>query len=200
VKIGILGSGNMGRALGLRWARNGHDVLFGSRDQDKAEKIAAQGGQRARPGSLDEAGAFGEAILYTVRDVFPSSLLSNATILTGKIVVDCNNSDMPADFRFATPIPSLAEKLAADIPYARVVKAFNTMAAPVIELDRAKLASHRVSVFLCSDDAAAKAVVGGLAELKGYELLHGVKTEPWGQTIARLQTPEGVIVGISYAP
>lgn len=35
---------------------------------------------------------------------------------------------------------------------------------------------------------------------KGYELLHGVKTEPWGQTIARLQTPEGVIVGISHAP
>jgi len=35
---------------------------------------------------------------------------------------------------------------------------------------------------------------------KGYALLHGVKTEPWGQTIARLQTSEGVIVGISYAP
>ena len=35
---------------------------------------------------------------------------------------------------------------------------------------------------------------------KSYDLLHGVKTEPWGQTIARLQTPEGVIVGISYAP
>jgi uncharacterized glyoxalase superfamily protein PhnB len=34
----------------------------------------------------------------------------------------------------------------------------------------------------------------------GYTLLHGVKAEPWGQTIARLQTAEGVIVGISYAP
>jgi catechol 2,3-dioxygenase-like lactoylglutathione lyase family enzyme len=37
-------------------------------------------------------------------------------------------------------------------------------------------------------------------EEKGYSLLHGAHTEPWGQTIARLQTPEGVIVGISYAP
>lgn len=167
MKIGIIGSGNMGRALGLRWARNGHEVLFGSRDQVKSKKIAAEAGQRARAGNLDEAAAFGEVILYTVRDVFPSSLLSNARSLTGKIVVDCNNSDMPADFRFATPIPSLAEKLAADIPYARVVKAFNTMAAPVIELDRAKLASHLVSVFLCSDDAAAKDVVGGLAKELG---------------------------------
>jgi 8-hydroxy-5-deazaflavin:NADPH oxidoreductase len=168
MKIGIIGSGNMGRALGLRWARNGHDVLFGSRDRGKAEKIAVQGGQRARFGGLDEAAAFGEVILYTVRDVFPSSLLNNASALTGKIVVDCNNSDMPADFRFATPIPSLAEKLAADIPYARVVKAFNTMAAPVIELGSAELASHKVSVFLCSDDASAKAVVAGLAEELGF--------------------------------
>jgi 8-hydroxy-5-deazaflavin:NADPH oxidoreductase len=68
----------------------------------------------------------------------------------------------------AIPVPSLAEKLAADIPYALVVKAFNTMAAPVIELDRATLAAHRVSVFLCSDHGAAKAVVGGLAEELGF--------------------------------
>ena len=37
-------------------------------------------------------------------------------------------------------------------------------------------------------------------EASGYALLHPVKTEPWGQTIARVQTTEGVIVGISYAP
>ncbi|TIS73105.1 MAG: glyoxalase [Mesorhizobium sp.] len=35
---------------------------------------------------------------------------------------------------------------------------------------------------------------------KGYDLLHGARTEPWGQTVARLQTIEGAIVGISYAP
>ena len=34
----------------------------------------------------------------------------------------------------------------------------------------------------------------------GYVLLHGAKTEPWGQTIARMQTPEGVIVGVCYSP
>jgi predicted dinucleotide-binding enzyme len=168
MRIGIIGTGNMGRALGLRWAQNGHDVLFGSRDRNKAGKIAALGGERARAGDFDEAAAFGEVILYTIRDVFPSSLLSNAQLLAGKIVIDCNNSDMPTDFRFAPPIPSLAEKLAADTPHARVVKAFNTMAAPLIELDRATLATHRVSVFLCSDDTAAKTVVGGLAEELGF--------------------------------
>jgi len=37
-------------------------------------------------------------------------------------------------------------------------------------------------------------------QAKGYRLLHPVRTEPWGQTITRILTPEGVIVGISYAP
>jgi catechol 2,3-dioxygenase-like lactoylglutathione lyase family enzyme len=48
----------------------------------------------------------------------------------------------------------------------------------------------------------AKAVAAGARELeaKGFALLHGAKTEPWGQTVARLLTIEGVIVGLSYAP
>jgi 8-hydroxy-5-deazaflavin:NADPH oxidoreductase len=51
------------------------------------------------------------------------------------------------------------------------------MAAPVIEFDRAKLASQRVSVFLCSDDAAAKAVVGSLAEELGFTPVDSGKLE-----------------------
>ena len=52
-------------------------------------------------------------------------------------------------------------------------------------------------------DVAAAAAVGPAAlELQqaGYELLHAAREEPWGQTVARLQSPEGAIVGISYAP
>jgi catechol 2,3-dioxygenase-like lactoylglutathione lyase family enzyme len=52
-------------------------------------------------------------------------------------------------------------------------------------------------------DVAAAAAVGPAAlELQqaGYELLHPAREEPWGQTVARLQSPEGAIVGISYAP
>ncbi len=42
----------------------------------------------------------------------------------------------------------------------------------------------------------------GLDELveKGYEAVHGVKQEPWGQTVARLLSPEGLLIGLSYAP
>jgi catechol 2,3-dioxygenase-like lactoylglutathione lyase family enzyme len=50
--------------------------------------------------------------------------------------------------------------------------------------------------------ADADAVAAGAAELRaaGHELLHEARTEPWGQTVARLQTVEGLIVGLSYAP
>ena len=46
------------------------------------------------------------------------------------------------------------------------------------------------------------AVADGAAELEaaGYTLLHGARTEPWGQTVARLQSVEGLVVGLSYAP
>ena len=92
-------------------------------------------------------------------------------------MIDCNNSDIPGfnsltdrpvDFRFAATVPSLAERLAAEAPGARVVKAFNTIPQQVIDLGRDKLAPHRVSVFLCSDDVPAKVVVKGLAEELGF--------------------------------
>jgi predicted dinucleotide-binding enzyme len=178
MKIGIIGTGNMGRALGLGWARMGHEVLFGSRDLNKAKTIALLASPSAQTGDFDAAAAFGEVILYTIRDYFPSRLLKEAQALSGKIVIDCNNSailglDVPdpdnrPGVHFTTPIPSHAERLAADAPDARVVKAFNTMASPLIELDREALARRRVSVFLCADDAQAKSVVKGLAEELGF--------------------------------
>jgi catechol 2,3-dioxygenase-like lactoylglutathione lyase family enzyme len=50
------------------------------------------------------------------------------------------------------------------------------------------------------EDAEAVAAAGGELERAGYELLHPARTEPWGQTVARLLTEDGLIVGISYAP
>ena len=52
-------------------------------------------------------------------------------------------------------------------------------------------------------DVANAAAVGPAArelEQAGYELLHPPREEPWGQTVARLQSPEGAVIGISYAP
>ncbi len=58
---------------------------------------------------------------------------------------------------------------------------------------------HACFEFEVADEESVTAAAEEL-QAKGYTLLHGKKTEPWGQIVARIQTPEGVIVGISYAP
>ncbi|HEX3764493.1 MAG TPA: NAD(P)-binding domain-containing protein [Kofleriaceae bacterium] len=166
MKIGILGTGNMGRALGVGWSRAGHDVVFGARDPARAAAAAAAAAPTARAGDLDAAARFGDVVLYTVRGVAPSQLVRDRGALAGKIVIDCNNSDAdparPGEF-LPPPVPSHAEQLARDVPAARVVQAFSTVPHRVLELDRAQLAPRRISVFVCSDHADARGVVIALA-------------------------------------
>jgi predicted dinucleotide-binding enzyme len=182
MNIGIIGTGNMGAALGTRWASNGHAVLFGSRDRGKAKAVASRVAGAAQAGELDDAAAFGDVVLHTVRGIFPSTLLRNPGALAGKVVIDCNNTEVDGDMR---PIgvdpngPTLAERLAADVPDARVVKAFSSVPHRVIELDRETLAPYRIAVLLCADDLAAKATVKRLAEELGFV---GVDCGPLGRS------------------
>jgi catechol 2,3-dioxygenase-like lactoylglutathione lyase family enzyme len=61
----------------------------------------------------------------------------------------------------------------------------------------ADIATPQASIEFEVDDVADAAKE---LEERGYKLLHGARTEPWGQTVARLLSPEGLIVGVSYAP
>ena len=168
----------MGTALALRWAADGHDVLLGSRDRAKAARAAASAIGSVRTGSADDAAAFGDAVLYTVRKVLPSRLLGNPAALDGKILIDCNNSDVlgieapdPKNrpgIHFETPSLSLAEQMQADVPEAVVVKAFNTIPAQLLAIDRAELARQTISAFVCSDSDDARRLVSGLAEELGF--------------------------------
>ena len=118
MNIGIIGTGNMGTALGTRWAQNGHQVLFGSRDSSKAKAVAAQAGNGAQFGDADAAAEFGEVILYTVRGVYPSKLLHDPRALAGKVVIDVNNTDLDAEGRAigVDPYgPTLVEQLQAEL-------------------------------------------------------------------------------------
>lgn len=171
MKIGILGSGNMGRSLGALWAEHGHEVFFGSRTSEKGQEVAAQVGRSTQGGTNDEAAAFGEVLLYTIRGIDPAVVLSTTALLDGKVLIDCNNFDIPEGFAYEPITYSLAETLAQQAPNARVVKAFNTMAQKVFELSPQPLAQHTVSVFLAGDDTAAKQTVAQLAEAIGFQPL-----------------------------
>jgi predicted dinucleotide-binding enzyme len=66
MKIGIIGSGRIGSTFGGLWAKAGHEVMFSDRDAETAKKAAEGVGARARAGSVDEAVAFGDAVLIAV--------------------------------------------------------------------------------------------------------------------------------------
>ncbi|MEY2832770.1 MAG: hypothetical protein RLZZ574_2028, partial [Cyanobacteriota bacterium] len=59
----------MGRSLGILWAEQKHEVFFGARTAEKGKAIAESAGNNAQGGTNDEAAAFGEVLLYTIRGV-----------------------------------------------------------------------------------------------------------------------------------
>jgi 8-hydroxy-5-deazaflavin:NADPH oxidoreductase len=204
MKIGIIGSGNMGRSLGMLWAEQGHEIFFGARTAEKGHSVAAFVDLGTQGGTNDEAATFGDVLLYTIRGVNPAQVLTTVEVLSGKILIDCNNFEIPAGFAYPPIVQSLAEKLASEVPTARVVKAFNTMAQEVLELAPTPLKDLQVSVFVCADDIAARQVVMNLAKEIGFapvdcgELCHARLVEGLGDfirfiLIGQLQNPYATI-------
>lgn len=168
MKIGIIGSGNMGRSLGILWAEQGHQVFFGGRTAEKGQAVAELAQHNTQGGTNDEAATFGDVLLYTVRGLPPAEVFTSVEVLTGKILIDCNNFEIPEGFAFPPITKSLAEKLAEEVPNTCVVKAFNTMAQELFELAPKPLKDHHVSVFVASDDESARKTVMNLAEEIGF--------------------------------
>jgi 8-hydroxy-5-deazaflavin:NADPH oxidoreductase len=92
LKIGIIGSGHVGSALGGVWAKTGNDVMFSSRNLDADQKLAAEVGPSARAGTPQEAAAFGDVVLFAVPySAFPELMKSLGNSLKGKIVINASN-------------------------------------------------------------------------------------------------------------
>lgn len=168
MKIGIVGTGNMGRILGCGWAVHGHQVFFGARDPQTAIQAAElarkNGAVSAQAGSNREAAIFGDVVFYSVRDVNPTQVIGDISALDGKVVIDPNNWPVPeGKFDFAPVSQSLAERLQSWLPSAQVVKCFNTMAQELFEMPLAELRTQKVSAFIASDHVDARDTVAALA-------------------------------------
>ncbi len=170
VNIGVLGTGQVGGALGGRWAAGGHQVIFGVRDPADPEvrAVLARAGRGARAGSCREAMAACDTILLAIPWDQTRAVLEQAESLDGKLLIDCINPLKPDLSGLALGYTtSAAEQIAAWFPTARVVKAFNTLSAATMENPRyGDLAAH---VFICGDDESAKATVHQLAVELGFE-------------------------------
>ena len=189
MKIGIIGSGNMGSGLGRIWAKKGHEVTFSySRNQEKLAGLSASV-RNARAGSPAEA-AQAEVILLAVRWPDLPDALKQAGSLAGKIVIDCTNPLKPdmsgLEIGYTT---SAAEEIAKMAPEAKVVKAFNTAFAQVYEEPSRLFGSRRASMLYCGDNAEAKAVVSKLIMDVGFDPI-----DCGPLTAARLLEPVAMLV------
>jgi hypothetical protein len=169
MKIGIIGSGNMGSGLGKIWAKKGHEVIFSySRNQEKLAGLAASV-LHAKAGTPAEA-AHADVILLSVRWPDLPDALRQAGSLNNRIVIDCTNPLKPdlsgLELGHTT---SAAEEIARMAPGAKVVKAFNTAFAQVYEEHSRLFGSRRASMLYCSDDAEAKSVVAKLITDVGFD-------------------------------
>jgi predicted dinucleotide-binding enzyme len=97
MKIGILGSGNVGGTLGSRWAQGGHTVIFSSRTPDSKEMkdLAAKAGGTSRAALLREAVAASDVLLLATPWPATKAILSGAGDLRGKILIDATNPLLP---------------------------------------------------------------------------------------------------------
>jgi 8-hydroxy-5-deazaflavin:NADPH oxidoreductase len=193
MKIGILGTGDVGRVLGAACVTLGHDVMMGSRDpsQQRVKDWIARTGPRAASGTFADAARYAElAILATRWDGTENALkLARAENLAGKVVVDATN---PLDFS-STP-PSLAvsgadsagERIQRWLPAAKVVKAFNTVGNP--HMFRPDFPGGPPDMIICGNDASAKQVVARLLSEFGWPVidLGGIESSRYLEALAMI--------------
>lgn len=163
MRIGIVGTGNMGRAVGLRWAEAGHEICFGARRRESAEAAVALSAAACTAGTPAEAARFGPVVLWTVPDQAPAAVVDDPVELAGRVVIDVTNGSPLAD---GGP---RAQALQTGLPGAHVVKAFNTSSFESLRLTADEARAQGVQTLLAGDDAAALDLVAGLAEDLGMD-------------------------------
>ncbi len=171
LKIGIIGSGNIGGAVGLRWAAAGHEILFSSRNPDQLGDLVAQAGPKTRAGYPQEAVEFGDIVLIAVPyAALPQIGRDFAAAMQGKVVIDCGNPYVQRDGPMAAEALEKGTGVASSefLPGVRLVRAFNAIGYQSVH-DKHHRAGERVAIPIAGDDQEAVAVTSNLVIDAGFE-------------------------------
>ncbi len=174
MRVGVLGTGMVGRTLADKLACLGHEVMMGSRQAGNQKAVAwtAQAGPSARQGSFADAAGFGSMVVNATAGAASLEALTaaGADSLAGKVLLDVANpldhSPGASGVLTVCNTDSLGERIQRQFPEARVVKALNTMNAEVMVDPGLVPGSH--NVFMCGEDREAKTEVGQLLEAFGW--------------------------------
>jgi hypothetical protein len=159
MKIGVLGTGQVGSAIGGKLASLGHEVMLGSRDP----AARAGGSAGLRVGTVTDAAAHGQWVVNALPGEASILMLRDCAI-EGKILIDIGNYNSAVDQPIIEPLGQVIQR---EHPTTRVVKTLNSVSAHLM-VDPAKLGRPH-SVFIASNDADAKREVTGLLHSFGWQ-------------------------------
>jgi predicted dinucleotide-binding enzyme len=171
MKIGIIGSGNIGGAVGALWVKAGHQVLFSSRNPENLKQLVDRLGPLASAGTVSEALAFGDAIFIAVPyAAYPQIGKDYAKELAGKIVLDAGNAVLARDGEITKEAREIGIGATSTkyLPKARIVRAFNTLNYRVVT-ENAHRSGERMAIPIAGDDKDAIAMASRLVRDAGFD-------------------------------
>jgi predicted dinucleotide-binding enzyme len=172
MKIGIIGSGNIGATAARLFSRAGHEVaISNSRGGEGLEALAAELGGKARATNIEEAARSGEVVLVAIP--FGKYETLPAEAFDGKVLIDAGNYYPQRDGNFAaldSGETTSSELVASHLKGARVVKGFNTIWFEHLakQGDASLPLEDRRAIFIAGDDEEAKRTVARLVEEIGF--------------------------------
>ncbi len=201
LKIGLIGSGRQGGALGLLWAKAGHEILFSSRHPETLKDLVAQAGPKAKAGRPEEAARFGDVVLIAVPyGALPQVGKDYAAIMKGKVVIDVGNPRVDRDGEVGKDALARGTGVTSKeyLPGVKLVRALNALSFTQVSKE-AHRAGEKLGIPIASDDQDAIAttvrlvadagfdpvVVGGLARAREFDA--GTPVYVKGLTAAQLK-------------
>lgn len=176
LKVGVLGSGQVGQVLAGGFIKYGYEAMIGTRNPSKLDEWKSSAGEKASVGSFEDAARFGDLLVVAVPGRVAEELVEKlgAGALAGKTVIDATNpiSEAPAangvlEF-FTGQNESLMERLQKAAPDARFVKAFNSVGNAFM-IDP-QFPDGKPTMFICGNDESAKGKVGEILDQFGWEV------------------------------
>ena len=169
MKIAVIGTGNVGGALGTGWGRAGHKVIFGTRNPDASEvkHLVSSPAGKTSAATVESATAQADVVALAIPWGAVAEVLGQSgPALSGKVLIDCTNpsTSFPAVDHSAG---SGGEQVAKMAPGAHVVKAFNTTGFE--NMENPKYGVETVTMFYAGDHAVANKIVHDLARDLGFD-------------------------------
>ena len=171
MKIGVIGSGNIGSAVGGLWVKAGHPVLFSSRHPENLKQLVDGLGPLARAGTVEDAFSFGEVMFIGVPyGAYPQLAKDYAKQWSGRIVLDAGNAVLARDGEIGKQAREAGVALTSAKLFAgaRIVRAFNIMSSRKVT-SLANRPEPRLAMPIAGDDPQALKIAAQLVRDAGFD-------------------------------